>query len=1327
MLSMIKVRASAGFLSLLLFLCAVLPLNMQTVSAATGDAIIVDNGNPGYYESTAGSWTDSNLKGYQNSGTRFTNNASALGPYVLYIPSLPADGNYKVSIYRIVEASSDPHARIDVAHSEGTDTQYMDESTGTSGWMELGTYHFTSGSNGYVKLSLDTLNRRLRADAVKFELVKEDEAQTFHLYPSADTYVNGGASAGTNFGSAAELLVKKDAEMYTRQTYMKFDAGAYAGTVGQAVLYFYGAVTDPAGTEVDLSLYSTNDAGWLEKELNWNSVRPKSYDYIGKVRVQSANQEYKWYGVDVTSYVRAKTEEGLPLQFTLLQEGDKGLLVRLKSKESLTYKPYIRISPDRPGQSGPYWPPMSRLAADNGSAETTAALNWTAAQTDGLPIDGYKIYKNGAYLDTVSASTYQYAAAGLAMDTQYTFKVEAVNAGEAESRDGPFITLRTAKIGLEQMKLGNVFLNSEAVRFKLATNRQTISWKVKDAWDRTVTEGVYTNSGTEAILTVPMDRNGYFLLEATLESPGRVPVGLRTPFAVSSEYDWSAVDASPFGFNTHFASSATGWSPELSSLARDAGASDIRDGFYWATVETQAGQYDFSKYTPYMAQIGEDGIQPLIMLGLENPLYDGGSTPYSQAGYQAYAAYAAASVARFGSQVKMVEIYNEFNIPGYGDRGNGPADSKPEVYFQLLKTSYETIKAARPDVTVAGLASAGVPLDWIEEVFKLGGLQYMDVISIHPYQYPRSPEAMQNELNGLKELILRYNNGQMKPIWSTEIGWPTNEGSTNEKTQADYLVRTYVFSVANGIDKVYWYDFMNDGIDKTYNENNFGVIRNRNDLLGAYTPKPAYAAFAAMTRQLTGWQYDHADDFGTSISSYSFTQDSDEVRVVWAQREMTAAIDAAGPLQVTDLMGNSETYVPYQGKVYLSLSGEPKYIKGPVLAIQEDGTYSLKGGQTLAGDPAKLTLEVHNASAADIEASVSMAGMDYPLFAAAGQSLDMTLVHPPIQELGKQRLSGYLSAGGQLFGRLDVQLQVTDSGRITLWPVMDGTTGEKALRLTLTNLSESLPMEIGRIDWEFNGQTGADDGGFTLQPSSTQTYDIPVDGDLERGTSYASKVKVELPGKSPYTYAGNLDFNLIPYGSVTVDGIMDASQEPFTAELAKGTVNMSGYGGEQDLSGSIRLAWDEQNLYVTAQLTDDVLAYSSSGADIYKNDSIQFAIADDLPGLSKEWYEYGLSLTPGGPQIYRWLAPAGLPDGDATGRGSLKIERDEAGAQTVYELALPWSEIPTISRESGAGITFSLLVNDNDGSGRKGFIEWGSGIGTDKSQAKFKTLQWGER
>jgi len=65
------------------------------------------------------------------------------------------------------------------------------------------------------------------------------------------------------------------------------------------------------------------------------------------------------------------------------------------------------------------------------------------------------------------------------------------------------------------------------------------------------------------------------------------------------------------------------------------------------------------------------------------------------------------------------------------------------------------------------------------------------------------------------------------------------------------------------------------------------------------------------------------------------------------------------------------------------------------------------------------------------------------------------------------------------------------------------------------------------------------------------------------------------------------------------------------------------------------------------------------------------------------------------------------------------------GNKTVYEVRMPWSEAVPKGAEikPNTEIGFSMLVNDNDGTGRRGWIEFGSGIGVYKAVDEFARIR----
>ena len=127
--------------------------------------VLVEDMGPGYLES--GTWLNSNLTGYRGTKTRYS---GTTGAYAQWQPTIPTTGNYDVFIYKVVHASADPNAKIVIKHSGGTTTKYVNYTTGTSGWVSLGTYNFTAGTTGNVRNYRNTNATNIRADAVYFAI-----------------------------------------------------------------------------------------------------------------------------------------------------------------------------------------------------------------------------------------------------------------------------------------------------------------------------------------------------------------------------------------------------------------------------------------------------------------------------------------------------------------------------------------------------------------------------------------------------------------------------------------------------------------------------------------------------------------------------------------------------------------------------------------------------------------------------------------------------------------------------------------------------------------------------------------------------------------------------------------------------------------------------------------------------------------------------------------------------------------------------------------------------------------------------------------------------
>jgi hypothetical protein len=140
--------------------------------------------------------------------------------------------------------------------------------------------------------------------------------------------------------------------------------------------------------------------------------------------------------------------------------------------------------------------------------------------------------------------------------------------------------------------------------------------------------------------------------------------------------------------------------------------------------------------------------------------------------------------------------------------------------------------------------------------------------------------------------------------------------------------------------------------------------------------------------------------------------------------------------------------------------------------------------------------------------------------------------------------------------------------------------------------------------------------------------------------------------------------------------------------------------GEEDLSSSFHIGWDNNYLYIAVKIHDDKYVQNASGANLYKGDSLELLLDANLQAdyfyqdLSPDDFQLGIS--PGRPdpdgakEAYLWF-----PNNIAGKRSSVNIgSRLEDGIYRV-EAAIPW-DVFEMTPVNGRNYGFALSVSDND-------------------------------
>jgi hypothetical protein len=460
----------------------------------------------------------------------------------------------------------------------------------------------------------------------------------------------------------------------------------------------------------------------------------------------------------------------------------------------------------------------------------------------------------------------------------------------------------------------------------------TVTWTVRDWAGRTVAEGkspvTIPAAGEPVEIRAPPPAGNHSFLEAEFkaETAGQVVPPALAYYVAPPEArgDANLDPASPFGMGIYlyrYPGHPEGLKEmdRAAQMAQDAGVKWSREEFGWGRVQHRKGEFDWTFYDQLVATAKRHGISIYGEIGY----WAGWTKPYTPEGIEDYCRFAAAAAERYKNDIQHWEVWNEPNIFFW----QGP----PDMYADLLKQAYAAIKKASPTAQVLGCSTAGIDHKFIKRTIELGG--QFDILTIHPYRPTLSDRNFAADLVKASETAKRPD-GTPRPVWITEMGWTTctpHNGpaqdfpATTQRDQARLLARAYMGAIASGAaPNISWYDFRNDGTDPFNFEHNMGIMTRD------FQPKPAYRAYATMTRMLNGKRAGKAPDLGQDVIAYRFAEADGRrpLLALWAEyAERTVTIPATGAATLTDLMGGVQTLQPKDGKVTVILApGTPVFL-----------------------------------------------------------------------------------------------------------------------------------------------------------------------------------------------------------------------------------------------------------------------------------------------------------------------------------------------------------------------------------------------------------------
>lgn len=362
-------------------------------------------------------------------------------------------------------------------------------------------------------------------------------------------------------------------------------------------------------------------------------------------------------------------------------------------------------------------------------------------------------------------------------------------------------------------------------------------------------------------------------------------------------------------------------------LMKEAGIKWIRIDLVWSNIEKEKGIYNFTGtgYDQLVNLLTKYGIKPYFILDYSNKIYEKELLSITTSeGRRAFTEFVRVAVQRYKGKGAIWEIWNEPNLSHYWS-------TQPNIndYTLLVFDVAPVIKGLDYTGKVVAPALSGVRGDsllWLEDTFKLGILDYIDAVSVHPYR-STNPETVVCDYDAIKLSIMKYTKKRV-PIISGEWGYyfiNADNIKNKDLKQAQYLIRMLLVNFWKSIPISIIYEWKNNVEESNNIHNDFGIMWNQ------YKPKESYYAIKTLTKVLSGHFFVKRIDIGQSNDYILiFTNKAgNQVIVFWTSADFSHSINIrfpSGKGKLISIFGKEEEIKWNQNKMQFHLTSSPSYL-----------------------------------------------------------------------------------------------------------------------------------------------------------------------------------------------------------------------------------------------------------------------------------------------------------------------------------------------------------------------------------------------------------------
>lgn len=178
--------------------------------------------------------------------------------------------------------------------------------------------------------------------------------------------------------------------------------------------------------------------------------------------------------------------------------------------------------------------------------------------------------------------------------------------------------------------------------------------------------------------------------------------------------------------------------------------------------------------------------------------------------------------------------------------------------------------------------------------------------------------------------------------------------------------------------------------------------------------------------------------------------------------------------------------------------------------------------------------------------------------------------------------------------------------------------------------------------------------------------------------------------------------------------------------------------GPSDLSAKIYFAYDDENLYFSAEVIDDYYKNTQTGFWIWANDSFQLAVDTQNDAYGPEFtkstgydandYEYGIALGCKGPEVFCFTTAVVNPEIRKKNVPFKIAVKKVSKDKFIYEVAIPKKYLRPLIIKNGNAFGMSFVLHDRDKEDKytRYRMQLSPGIVNGKKPDAFKTFMFTE-